>query len=95
MDEKFLDNIVMEAGDMVEGAIQGCALFGKQDMDMRMEVGVISESLDHRHHSRLETLSKNFTSARTAERQRISILLQLHPFQQQHPLLTQQPHILA
>ena len=43
----------MEAGDMVEGAIRGCASFGNQDMDMRMEVDAISESLDHRHHSRL------------------------------------------
>ncbi len=27
MGEKFLDNLVMEAGDMVESAIRGCASF--------------------------------------------------------------------
>jgi hypothetical protein len=50
--EDFLDDFVMEARYMVKSAIRGCASFGNQYMDMGMEVDAITESLDHRHHSR-------------------------------------------
>jgi len=42
----------MEARDMVEGTIRVCASLGHQDVDMRMEVDAVAESLDHGHHSR-------------------------------------------
>jgi len=51
MGEDLADALIMEAGDMVEGAIWGCAPLGCQDMDVGMEIDAISESLDHRHHS--------------------------------------------
>jgi hypothetical protein len=38
-------------GNTMENAIRGLASFGRQDMDVRMEVDTISESLDCRHHS--------------------------------------------
>jgi len=41
----------MEARDMMESAIWGCASLGCQDMDVGMEIDAISESLDYRHHS--------------------------------------------
>lgn len=50
MGEDFLDNLVMETTDTVEGAIRGRASFGNQYMDMRMEVDAISKGLDHGHH---------------------------------------------
>jgi hypothetical protein len=52
MGKDFLDNLVMETTDPVEGAIRGCTSFGNQYMDMRMEVDAITESLDHGHYSR-------------------------------------------
>jgi hypothetical protein len=51
MGEDLADALIMEAGDMVEGAIWGCASLCCQDMDVGMEIDAISESLDHRHHS--------------------------------------------
>jgi len=45
MGEDFLDNFVMETTDMVEGAIQGCAPFGNQYMDMGMEIDAVAKSL--------------------------------------------------
>jgi hypothetical protein len=51
MGEDFAEALIMEAGDMVEGAIWGCAPLGCQDMDVGMEIDAISKSLDHRHHS--------------------------------------------
>jgi len=51
MGEDLADALIMEAGDMVEGAIWGCAPLCCQDMDVGMEIDTISESLDHRHHS--------------------------------------------
>jgi hypothetical protein len=48
MGEDFLDNLVMETTDTVKSAIRGCASFGNQDMDIRMEVDAITESLDQK-----------------------------------------------
>ncbi len=42
----------MEAGDMVEGTIRGCASLARQDMDMGMEVDAVAKSLNNGHHSR-------------------------------------------
>ena len=52
--EKITDDVIMEEGDTVEGAIGGCTFFGHQNMDMRMEIDAISEGLNHRHQSRHE-----------------------------------------
>ena len=52
MGEDFLDGLVMEATDAVKITIRGGASFGNQDMDMRMEVYAVAESLDHGHHPR-------------------------------------------
>jgi hypothetical protein len=51
------DEAIMEAGDMVEGAIRGCASFGHQHMDVGMKIDALSESLDHGHHSWHEHLA--------------------------------------
>ena len=51
MGKDFLDNLVMETTDTVEGTIRGCAPFGNQYMDMGMEIDAITEGLDHNHHS--------------------------------------------
>ena len=37
---------------MMEGPIRGVASFGHKDMDMRMEVDAITESLDYSPHTR-------------------------------------------
>jgi len=42
----------METTDSVKSTIRGCASFGNQDMDMRMEVDPITEGLNHSHYSR-------------------------------------------
>jgi hypothetical protein len=52
--EKITDDVIMEEGDTVEGAIGSCTSFGHQNMDMRMEIDAISEGLNHHHHSRHE-----------------------------------------
>jgi len=52
MSEDFLDNLVTERTNTVEGAIRSCASFGNQYMDMGMEVDAASEGLDDSHHSR-------------------------------------------
>jgi hypothetical protein len=49
--EDSLDNLVTETTDMVKSTIRGCASFGHQTVDMRMEVDAVAESLDHGHHS--------------------------------------------
>jgi len=54
--EENLDMLIMEAGDMVEGAIRGCASFCDQDMEMEMEIEAISEGLDNRNNSRHQLL---------------------------------------
>jgi hypothetical protein len=51
MSEELSNKVIMEAGDMVEGAIWGCAPLGHQDMDVRMKVDAISEGLDDRNDS--------------------------------------------
>ena len=51
MGEDLLDNLVMEARDMVKNTIQGGASFGHQAVNMRMEVDAVAASLDHGHHS--------------------------------------------
>ena len=38
MSEELSNKVIMEAGDMVEGAIWGCAPLGHQDMDVRMKL---------------------------------------------------------
>jgi hypothetical protein len=45
MGEDLLDNLVMEAGDMVKNPIRGCASFGHQTMNVRMEVDAVAESM--------------------------------------------------
>jgi len=53
MGKDFLDSLVMEMADtMDKSTIRGCAPFGNQDMDMRMEVDATTEGLDHGHDSR-------------------------------------------
>ena len=49
--EDFLDNLVMETTNMMESAIRSCASFANQDVDMRVEVDAIAESLDYGHYS--------------------------------------------
>jgi hypothetical protein len=49
--EDFLDNLVTETTGMVKSTIRGCASFGHQNMNMRMEVDAVTKSLDHGHHS--------------------------------------------
>ena len=43
--EDLLDNLIMEKANMMEGSIRGGASFCNQDMDMRMEVDAVTESL--------------------------------------------------
>jgi len=50
--EDLLDNLVMETTYPVKGAIRSCPSFGNQDMDVRMEVDTITESLDHGNYTR-------------------------------------------
>jgi hypothetical protein len=52
MGEDFLDELVMETTDMVKGTIRGCASFGHQTVNVRMEIDAIAEGLDHGHHCR-------------------------------------------
>ncbi len=41
MGEDLADCLIMEAGDMVEGAIWSCASLGCQDMDVGMEIDAL------------------------------------------------------
>ena len=50
--EDFLDNLVMEARDMVKSTIRGCASFGYQTVNVGMEVDAVTESLDYGHNTR-------------------------------------------
>ncbi|MFO7867534.1 MAG: hypothetical protein R6V02_12100 [Candidatus Aminicenantes bacterium] len=52
MGRDFLDNLVMETGDMVKGAIRGCASLSNQDMNVRMEVDAIAKGLNHSNNAR-------------------------------------------
>jgi hypothetical protein len=45
LSEDFLDDLDMEMIAVVKGTNRGCASFGHQDMNMRMEVNAITESL--------------------------------------------------
>jgi len=54
MGEDFLDNLVMETTDTVEGTIRGCASFCNQTVNVGMEIDALSEGLDDRHYSRHE-----------------------------------------
>jgi len=51
MGEDLADALIMEAGDMVEGAIWVCAPLNCQDMDVGVEIDSIPEGLDQSHHS--------------------------------------------
>ncbi len=50
MGEDLLECLLMETTDTVKSTIRGCASFGHQDMDMRMEVDAIAESVNYSHY---------------------------------------------
>ena len=57
MGKEIADDGIVEAGDMVKSTICGCAFFGHQTVNVRMEVDMISESLDHSHNTRHELMA--------------------------------------
>jgi tetratricopeptide (TPR) repeat protein len=82
MGEDFLDELVMETTDMVKGTIRGCASFGHQTVNVRMEIDAIAEGLDHGHHCRhkLKACSCLQEFHKCAHRRETERIEKLNPF---------------